>query len=193
MKVLNRISRRRFLIGCAAFISARFHPTIWAKTTVTKLPIPTLIDGTDGEPVELKIQHGMWSFNPNIGTSTLGFSQDYLGPTIRTRQGTELTLHYQNSLNEGVAVHGHGLHVPGEVDGGPQSVIGAGEKWQPTLSIRQPAATCWYHSHTHGKTGEQVYRGLAGMIIIDDDHSDSLDLPNLYGLDDLPIHSGPNI
>ena len=51
----------------------------------------------------------------------------------------------------------------------------------------QPAATCWYHSHTHGKTGEQTYRGLAGLIIIDDEQADSLPLPHQYGVDDLPV------
>ena len=122
-----------------------------------------------------------------MDTSTLGFSQDYLGPTIRTRKGSELTLHYHNTLEENVAVHGHGLHVPGKVDGGPQLQMAPGEKWQPSLSIQQPAATCWYHSHTHGSTGRQVYHGLAGMIIIDDEHADSLNLPSRYGVDDLPV------
>ena len=117
----------------------------------------------------------------------MGFSQDYLGPTIRTRQNSELNLHYQNTLTEGVAVHGHGLHVPGHVDGGPQREIAPGDRWEPVLSIVQPAATCWYHSHTHGKTGHQVYSGLAGMIIIDDDITDSMDLPRQYGVDDLPV------
>ena len=106
---------------------------------------------------------------PGIKTPTLGINQNYLGPTIRTRRNSELNLHYHNTLAEGVAIHGHGLHVPGEVDGGPQREIAPGTDWRPTLSIAQPAATCWYHSHTHGKTGEQVYRGLAGMLIIDDD------------------------
>ncbi|MCG7982463.1 MAG: multicopper oxidase domain-containing protein [Candidatus Thiodiazotropha lotti] len=187
MNVFKNISRRRFLIGCATLVGVKIHPTIWAKTTVTKLPIPTLVDGTDGQPVKLKIQRGSWDFMSDTATSTWGFSQDYLGPTIRTRKGSKLTLHYLNTLNEGVAVHGHGLHVPGELDGGPQLEMGEGEEWQPTLSIVQPAATCWYHSHTHGKTGDQVYRGLAGMIIIDDEISDSLELPNRYGVDDLPV------
>ena len=65
--------------------------------------------------------------------------------------------------------------------------IEPGADWQPGLSIVQPAATCWYHSHTHGKTGEQTYRGLAGLIIIDDEQADSLPLPRRYGIDDLPI------
>ena len=124
---------------------------------------------------------------PSVHTPTLGISQDYLGPTIRTQQHTELNLHYQNTLAESVAMHGHGLHVPGEVDGGPQLAIEPGADWQPSLRIAQPAATCWYHSHTHGKSGEQTYRGLAGLIIIDDEQSSSLPLPHRYGVDDLPV------
>ncbi len=166
---------------------AGYIPDIWSKTTSTRLPIPPLVDGSQGRSVDLRIRGGTWNFRFGVETPTLGFSQDYLGPTIRTRQHSELNLHYQNTLTESVAVHGHGLHVPGEVDGGPQLAIEPGAVWQPGLSIVQPAATCWYHSHTHGKTGEQVYRGLAGLIIIDDELADSLPLPRRYGVDDLPI------
>lgn len=162
-------------------------PSAWSNTSRPKLPIPVLVDGTNGEPVDLQIRSGQWSFLPGVMTPTLGINQDYLGPTIRTRRNTELNLNYRNTLEEGVAIHGHGLHVPGNVDGGPQLEIAPGDHWQPVLSIVQPAATCWYHSHTHGKTGDQVYRGLAGMIIIDDDNATSMELPNRYGLDDLPV------
>ena len=182
-----KLTRRRFLASSAALLSTSYFPYAWTKTAPQRLPIPTLVDGSQGIPIELQIRAGEWQFNPGVKTPTLGFSQDYLGPTIRARQNSELTLHYQNTLDEAVAVHGHGLHVPGKLDGGPQLAIAPGENWQPTLSIMQPAATCWYHSHTHGKTGEQVYRGLAGMMIIDDEHADSLALPQRYGVDDLPI------
>ena len=181
------LSRRQFVASGAALLGAGSCKAAWSMAAPVSLPIPALVDGTSGEPVDLKIRTGQWSFKPGIKTPTLGISQDYLGPTIRTRQNSELNLHYQNTLNEGVAIHGHGLHVPGEVDGGPQLQMAPGDKWQPALSIVQPAATCWYHSHTHGSTGHQVYRGLAGMIIIDDEASDQLALPRRYGLDDLPI------
>ncbi len=181
------LSRRQFLVNSAALLGVGcFQPT-WSKDLPSSLPIPALIDGTGGEPVDLRIRGGEWSFKPGVKTPTLGFNRDYLGPTIRTRQNSELNLRYQNTLAEGVAVHGHGLHVPGEVDGGPQLEIAPGDQWEPALSIVQPAATCWYHSHTHNKTGHQVYHGLAGMIIIDDDISDSMDLPRRYGVDDLPV------
>ncbi len=181
------LSRRRFLAGSTALLGAgAFHPA-WALGAPVPLPMPALADGSDGNPVDLTIRRGEWSFVPGVQTPTLGFSQDYLGPTIRVRRGSELHLRYHNTLSEPVAIHGHGLHVPGDVDGGPQLEIAPGRRWEPTLSIVQPAATCWYHSHTHGRTGEQVYRGLAGMIIIDDEEADSLDLPRRYGVDDLPI------
>ncbi len=183
----SALSRRQFLAGSAAMLGAGYVPGIWSKTTPTRLPIPPVVDGSRGRPIDLRIRSGTWSFKRGVRTPTLGFSQDYLGPTIRTRQHSELDLRYRNTLTESVAVHGHGLHVPGEVDGGPQLTIEPGADWQPGLSIVQPAATCWYHSHTHGKTGEQTYRGLAGLIIIDDEVADSLPLPRRYGVDDLPI------
>ena len=182
-----KLSRRHFIAYSAGVLSSVYYPLSLAKNSQVNLPIPPLVNGSDGSLVKLKIQKGEWGFKPESKTQTLGFNLDYLGPTIRVRRNNELNLHYFNTLSENVAVHGHGLHVPGDVDGGPQLKIAPGEIWQPTLSIDQQAATCWYHSHTHGKTGEQVYRGLAGMIIIDDDYADSLSLPRSYGVDDLPI------
>ena len=181
------LSRRQFLKGGSALVGASCLNPAWAQASPVRLPIPALVDGTAGDPVDLDIRQGTWSFMPGIETPTLGISQDYLGPTIRTRKNSELNLNYRNSLNEGVSIHGHGLHVPGNVDGGPQLEIAPGGVWKPRLSIVQPSATCWYHSHTHGKTGEQVYRGLAGMMIVDDDESDALLLPKRYGIDDLPV------
>ncbi len=150
------------------------------------MPIPALVNGSDG-PVSLKMQTGLWSFDGKIKTPTWGLSQDYMGPVVRTRRGAELALHYENTLAEAVSIHGHGLHVTGELDGGPQRAIRPGTSWSPILPIVQEAATLWYHSHTHKRTGPHVYNGLAGMIVIDDDNSDSLPLPRRYGIDDLPF------
>lgn len=49
----------------------------------------------------------------------------------------------------------------------------------------QPAATLWYHRHLHGATAEHVYRGLAGMFLLDDPEVEVLDLPTarIYNFD----------
>lgn len=92
-----------------------------------------------------------------------------------------------NSLGEDTTIHWHGLLIPGELDGGPHQHIRPGETWRPVLPIRQPAATLWYHSHAHGRTAEQVYAGLAGLLIVSDDEEKALGLPSEYGIDDLPL------
>jgi FtsP/CotA-like multicopper oxidase with cupredoxin domain len=38
-----------------------------------------------------------------------------------------------------------------------------------------------------GLTGEHAYMGLAGLFYIEDDVSGGLDIPNTYGLDDIPL------
>ena len=152
-----------------------------------ELPIPAVLEFDGDRPIELSMQAGRWEILPGIKTPTVGFNGPYLGPTIRVRQGQDVPLVYRNNLSEPIAVHGHGLHVPGEADGGPQQLIAPGETWAPVLPIRQQAGTCWYHPHTHGHTGRQVYHGLAGFFIIDDENSQALPLPGTYGLDDLPV------
>lgn len=92
-----------------------------------------------------------------------------------------------NALEVDTTVHWHGLLIPGELDGGPHQIIRPGATWRPTLPIRQPAATLFYHSHVHGSTAEQVYTGLAGALLITDDEEQGLGLPSEYGVDDLPL------
>ena len=84
-------------------------------------------------------------------------------------------------------MHWHGMELPAAMDGGPHQVIEPGETWQPYWTITNEAATLWYHPHTMGKTAEQVYKGLAGFFIVDDENSDSLTLPKEYGVDDIPL------
>ncbi len=156
---------------------------LWADSDSTSLPVPPLINGSS---VTLNIQNG--SLQLPFGTSdTLGFNGNYLGPTIRFSRGDSANIQVNNGLNEDTTVHWHGLHVPAEYDGGPHQIVKAGESWNPEFRINQSAATLWYHPHLMGKTAEQVYRGLAGMFIIDDSYSDSLPIPRDYGVNDIPL------
>jgi blue copper oxidase len=84
-------------------------------------------------------------------------------------------------------VHWHGLVIPGDVDGGPHRPVAPGQHWRPALSINQPAATLWFHPHFYPTTATQVTKGLAGLVIIDDDDTDRLKLPSRWGVDDIPL------
>jgi FtsP/CotA-like multicopper oxidase with cupredoxin domain len=76
------------------------------------------------------------------------------------------------------------MHLPAVMDGGPHQMISPGDRWSPTWTVDQPAATLWYHPHLHGSTADHVYRGLAGMFLVDEPGPP---LPDTYGVDDIPV------
>lgn len=156
-----------------------------------QLPIPPLLeDMNDQEGVGdyyLVAQYGKSQILPNMTTDTLGYNGDYLGPVIKLRRGEQVNMHVTNDLAEATSVHWHGLIVGGHEDGGPHQLIQAGATWEPSFVVNQPAATLWFHPHVIGTTASQVYYGLAGMIILEDDESDELNLPNAYGINDFPL------
>ena len=156
-----------------------------------RLSIPPLLDYTylDTETLGFKLNAGADSvrFLPELTTPTFGYNGSYLGPTIRFSRNQRIEIAVENNLGEPTTVHWHGLHVPGEMDGGPHQVIQPGAIWTAKFTAFQEAATLWYHPHLLGRTGEQAYMGLSGLIIIDDENSKSLDLPGNYGVDDIPL------
>jgi blue copper oxidase len=50
-----------------------------------------------------------------------------------------------------------------------------------------PQPPLWYHPHPHGATEDHVYRGLAGLFLLDDPDAGALPLPKRYGVDDIPV------
>lgn len=98
-------------------------------------------------------------------------------PTIRVTRGETLDINFQNRLDEESILHWHGLTVPPEMDGHPKDVVGPGNTYEYHFDVNQRAATHWYHPHPHGRTGSQIYHGLAGFFIIEDEEEQALNLP----------------
>ena len=109
----------------------------------------------------------------------------YLGPIIRVRRGQHIRVHLSNGLDEPTNVHWHGLIVPPEADGHPSTVVEPGSERTVDFEIRNRAGTYWFHPHPHGRTAEQVYAGLAGLVIVHDDEEDTLALP--HGAQDIAL------
>ena len=146
---------------------------------------PRIVDGIKN--YDLSIQEGTHSFFEGKITNTYGINGNYLGPTLRFQNADMVSINYTNNLNETTTMHGHGMHLPASMDGGPHQQIKPTETWSAQFTVNQKACTNWYHSHLMGKTAEHVYKGLAGLIMIDDEESQSLDLPKNYGVDDIPL------
>jgi FtsP/CotA-like multicopper oxidase with cupredoxin domain len=90
-----------------------------------------------------------------------------VGPLIDVREGDTVEIAFVNGLPQPSTIHWHGMPVPPDQDGNPMSPVapGATHVYRFTLP-RGSAGTYWYHPHPHMLTAEQVYRGLAGPIIV---------------------------
>lgn len=114
----------------------------------------------------------------NQSASVLGYSGGILGPTFKIDKGATVSIPFQNNLSEETNVHWHGLLIPPIMDGHPKNVIQAGGSFNFSFTLSQRAGTYWYHPHPHGKTARQVFMGLAGFFIVNDDEEKALNLPS---------------
>ncbi len=144
------------------------------------LRFPPLLEGN--ELVAAKATMPLLTGKP---CGVLTFNGLYPGPTIRRKRGEKLDVRLVNNLDEPLIVHWHGVLPPAMMDGHPHHAIAPGEVFEYSFTINQRGGTFFYHAHTHGATGNQVYRGLAGLFIIDDDDELALGLPT--GEYDIPL------
>lgn len=152
--------------------------------------VPPLYEGEmiDGKRVfDLNLQKGEMEFFNGLKTPTIGINAPFLGPTLRANKDDTIKVNIKNSLGYDSTIHWHGFILPARMDGGPHQIIKNNTTWTPEFVIKNNASMLWFHSHLLHETGQQVYNGLAGLFIVDDHESKSLNLPNDYGVDDIPI------
>ncbi len=155
------------------------------RLAIPELAEPTI--GSDGRKVfDLRFMAGETDLVDAGPSETWGLNGTYLAPTLRAGRGERVQVNVTNGVDEETTVHWHGMHLPARMDGGPHQMIDPGETWSPSWTVDQPAASLWFHPHLHGKTADHVYRGAAGMFIVDDPAAD-VELPDTYGVDDIPL------
>jgi suppressor of ftsI/bilirubin oxidase len=110
-------------------------------------------------------------------------------PALRVRTGTALRIKFWNALDETSIIHWHGLKVDSNNDGHPHYAIAGGATYDYQFTVPNRAATYWYHPHPHHLTGKQVYLGLAGLFIVEDDDEVALQkaLDLALGETDIPL------
>jgi CopA family copper-resistance protein len=95
------------------------------------------------------------------------------GPTLRWRQGDEVTLRVTNRLARTTSIHWHGILLPWQMDGVPGlsfDGIAPGATFTYRFRVNQ-SGTYWYHSHS----GFQEQTGMYGALIVDPAGRDAVD------------------
>ncbi|MFJ7239836.1 multicopper oxidase family protein [Streptomyces olivaceus] len=177
--------------GFGVYYATAKQDTVGDVSFDTPLSIPPTAaaerGGSGSRVFRLGIRSGETRFKDGPATRTWGVNGTYLGPTVRVRRGEQVGFAVHNGLSEETSLHWHGMHLPAAMDGGPHQPVAPNGTWAPRWTVDQPAATLWYHPHVHGSTGTHMYRGLAGLLIVDDEETDALNLPSEYGVDDVPM------
>jgi FtsP/CotA-like multicopper oxidase with cupredoxin domain len=155
--------------------------------------VPTeLVELSDGDTFELRIA----PVANLVGADTvrmLAYNRSIPGPTLRVRQGDEITVRVRNDADHDATVHWHGLRLENQYDGVPhetQAPIPVGGEF--TYKVRFPdEGLYWYHPHVREDYGLEM--GLYGNLIVDPADADgweAVDREVVITLDDVLIEDG---
>ena len=169
----DKPTRRAFLstgLAAGAAVAAPIGGA-WPKTdrdlTLNVRPAKTNIVGEQYSDTQV------WAYNDRIP-----------GPIIRARRGERLRARVRNHLSQPTTVHFHGIRMPNAMDGVPFVT-------QPPIDpdgsfvydfVLPDAGTYWYHPHFN--SSEQVGRGLAGALVVEEHAPIAVDRDIVWVLDD---------
>jgi bilirubin oxidase len=159
--------------------------SISANAQYNNMWIPDTLSGTN---FNLTIKDTFAQMvNKGQQTITGGINGKFWGPTLFVNKGDEVHMNVTNKLNDSTTIHWHGMHLPAVMDGGPHQIIPPNTTWKPYWTVKNDAATYWYHPHLHEMTMEQITKGIGGLLIVRDAVESKLALPRKYGVDDIPL------
>ena len=176
--------------GASAGLQPRRDDVVLASDLRAPRPfVPDVELALTAEPGNVAILPGsttrVWRFSGRVLAGPADTLQpiagSYLGPTLRLRRGQNVRIRLINRLPDPTIAHWHGLDVPEAADGHPRLAIGAGGEYVYEFTVVNRGGTYWYHPHPHMQTGPQVYRGLAGLVIVSDDEDAAPGLPDASG------------
>jgi FtsP/CotA-like multicopper oxidase with cupredoxin domain len=132
------------------------------------------------EPAEVKSENGVLRVTLDLARGPVDISgnqivsntynESFPGPTLRVRPGDRIELDLMNNIDQPTNIHFHGLHV--SPSGNSDNVFihthpGKTQHYSVQIPDDHPPGTFWYHSHIHGTSEEQVFGGMAGILIVD--------------------------
>ncbi|WP_353807438.1 multicopper oxidase family protein [Agromyces sp. SYSU T00194] len=122
----------------------------------------------------------------------LGYNGSVPGPTLHLRPGDTLRVRLVNALDAPTNLHTHGLVVSAaDNSDNPFLSIAPGESFDYEIALPDdhPHGTYWYHPHRHGSVADQLFAGLAGAIVVDEDDWSS-GAPRVVVVSDVTVAGG---
>jgi CopA family copper-resistance protein len=153
--------RRRFVQGLATGGVLACSPAWLRGAAAAGASSPAVLTGP---VIDLVVDHTPVNFTGVMRMATT-INGSIPAPTLRLREGDDVTIRVTNRLPVATSIHWHGILLPFEMDGVPGISfrgIAPGETFVYRFTLRQ-SGTYWYHSHS----GFQEMTGMYGALIIE--------------------------
>jgi FtsP/CotA-like multicopper oxidase with cupredoxin domain len=169
--------------------SSDHFPT--ATTGLQAAQPPTLVELADGAQFDLRIAPVTKRFGDKP-MRMLAYNGSIPGPTLRVRQGAQVSVNVVNDGDLDTTVHWHGLRLDNRYDGttATQPAIPLGGAFTYRLTFPDPGVY-WYHPHIREDYGQEM--GLYGNIVVEPAAADYWPPVNrelTLTLDDILIEDG---
>ncbi len=146
---------------------------------------------SDGGLLEVRLEAAMGLHEVAGGqATTMGYNGGVPGPTLRLRPGDTLRVELVNRLEQTTNLHVHGLHVSPEGNGDNVFLAvepGSSQRYEYRLPDDHTPGVYWYHPHHHGNVAAQVFGGLYGAIIVEDDNAFPVDRERVMVVSDMTL------
>ena len=156
-------SRRRFVQGLTAGGVLAATPA-WLYAAMDDKKARGAVPELTGTNIDLVIAETPVNFTGVTRLATT-INGSIPAPTLRLREGDEVTIRVTNRLAVSTSIHWHGIILPFQMDGVPGisfKGIAPGETFTYRFTLQQ-SGTYWYHSHS----GFQEMTGMYGALIIE--------------------------
>ncbi|WP_306152769.1 multicopper oxidase family protein [Roseovarius sp. MMSF_3281] len=162
------LTRRRFLAASTALAALPRAALATGQTRITAAPTKQQLAPGGYAATDV------WAFNGKVP-----------GEVLRYRQGDTLDVRLINGLQtQDTTIHWHGLRLPNAMDGVPdltQAPVAPGKVFDYRFTLND-AGTFWYHPHANSL--EQISRGLAGVLVVEEPQAPEVDDDRVLVLDD---------
>lgn len=152
----------------------------------------TVLDLSDGARIEMSALVTDWEVD-DIRFRGYGYNAEVPGPLIKVRQGSSITVDFENGIDLPTTIHWHGLRHDNAHDGVPgvtQPTVKPGERWEYVLEFPD-AGIYWYHPHVREDIQQDA--GMYGVMLVEPSNPryyNPVDREEILILDDVFVEDG---
>ena len=161
---------------------------------VSLLPLPSLAEASpSGETgiVVLEAKAGSLELKPGVQTGIAGYGGQVPGPLLRIKKGQAVKVRLVNGLAEPTTLTWHGVRNRNAMDGVAgltQKPVEPGQHFDYAFTPPD-SGLYWYHPHVWPLGAVQTWRGLHGVLVVDEPNPPLIDEDHLMVVADWALDS----